>query len=226
MKIYASTFTIDDQIQILEDCKTRGLWVRCDNLMPKNFGWRGRPFVYICPETIEKDCRSRSDGRLVSRVLGRYAYADDFELPVYGFTSDTHWFYLGEDEGFCVSNPLATFTTEELFGIDAGATQAAFKRFQGKPYWVLATGPYIGYTYVKVLETTTKYLYADTISDDYVHYERDSFSEYPPSEMSKTQNISWDNIQLYQPIDILSEDEMNELLAEADTLYEEGPYGE
>lgn len=226
MKIYGSTFTIDDQIQILEDCKTRGLWVRCDNLLIKNFGWSGSDVLYILPEIIESDYHSHSDNRLVPRVRGRYAYADDFELPVYGFTSDTQWFYLGENEGFCISNPVATYTTEELFGIDAESTQAMFKRFQGKPYWILATGPYIGYTYIKVLEITPKYLYADTISDEYVHYERDSFSEYPPSEMSETQTISWDNIQLYQPINILSEDEMNEMLAESDSLYEEGPYGE
>ena len=213
------TLSIDEQLNIFERCREQGLWVRCISTFNRSFG--GDDIVYICPGTIDRNFRSRMTDMPAPRVYGRFVYTDSMDLPVSGFDSKATWFFIGD--GTYIAEPVALFTTEELFGLDTDAHIKPFKRIEGKDVWMLASGPNVGWIFVKVLDIQDEYLHADTIKDECVYFDEDSFSEYPPSTMFEEQDIPWSEIQAHQPIEVLTEDELYEMLARADRVYENQP---
>lgn len=214
MKIYASdsNLSIEEQLQILRQCAEQHLWVRCYDLVAKMFG---SGIMYICPQVVPE--YSGNGDNLA--VVCKYIRAKDSEIPVSGFDYRAGKFFIGTN--FVVAEPLTTFTKEELFGLDTENSRNTFMRFEGKDVWVLVSGPNIGWLYIKVIDTSDpEVLYANTIPDDCVHFEEGSFSEYCPSEMFEEEFIPWSEVQLYHPIDILTDVEILELLNESDEIYE------
>ena len=219
MKIYSnSILSVDEQIKIFEKCKEQGLWVRCEDEMSKMFGGSG--IVYICPGSINKNY-PRKSGETDCLVTGNYVYYDTDKLPVSGFTNDTCGFYLSNIH---IHEPVTTYTTAELFGLDNDAHKKPFIRAAGKDIWVLASGPKLGWAYVKVLDANDPdRIYVDTIPEEYVYPDPDSFLEYNPYSMIEERDIPWSEIQAYMPLEILTQDEMDEALEKAEEVYENPP---
>lgn len=220
MKIYSSfnnNLSIEEQIKIFETCKEQGLWVMCDDLLSRHFGW-GDEYWYICPDYIYPEYYNLP-GESERRIRGNSVHAKTSDLPVPHFVPDVVTHYIGS--GICISSPVTTFTTEELFGLGTDAHKAPFKRIEGKNLWMLASGPEVEFIYVNVIDASDpERLHANIISDEYVHFNSDDFCESYPSEMFEEQYIPWAEIQACHPIQIFTDEEMDEFLATADELYE------
>ena len=228
MKIYSDReLSVDEQIKIFEKCKQQDLWIRCEDSLSKMFGGSG--IIYVKPQMIDKEFRSRiTDVHAprtdvhAPRVFCKYVHADTLELPVSGFSTPENWFWV--EQGIQISAPVTTLTTNELFGIGTDSHKKPFIRINGKDTWMLASGPNIGWVYLKVLDVSDpEYLLAEMIPDEYVHADDDSFLEYSPYDMFETQAIPWDEIQAHKPIELLSTEELNEYLEMSEEIYNNPP---
>lgn len=134
-------------------------------------------------------------------------------------------------ETISISRPLETKTTEELFGEDIAAHNIEiFKRFENKPYWIYVTTESLSDWWYSYYITVDKLdgivvegrvykdfhvdLYESVVTPEDVKYE-----DYP-SEMYEHVIMAVDNFRIKEPLDLLSNTEVREMLNDNDYLYE------
>lgn len=213
MKIYSNgSLTMMDELKIFEQCRDQHLWVRCENETSKLFGGSG--IFYVCPDEIRKS------NSTTFRVSGPSVYTDCTDYPISGYSDSRIDFAVGPNVS--ILEPLVMLTTEELFGLDTPAAKKPFKRIEGKDIWMLASGPDIGWVYVNVLDAShDDYVEIDLIPEYCVHYtDEDSCDGWPSCQYEYNQKVSWNAIQAAQPIEVLTNDEIEEALEKSDEVYD------
>lgn len=213
MKIYSNgSLTMMDELKIFKQCKAQKLWVRCEDATSKLFGGSG--IFYICPDEI------RESNSTTFRVAGPSVYADSTDYPISGYSDSRTDFPIGGNVS--IAEPLVRLTTEELFGLGTPAAKKPFKRIEGKDVWMLASGPELGWVYVRVRDAShDDYVEIDLIPEYCVHYtDEDSCDGWPSTQYESHQEISWDKIQAAQPPEVLTNDEIYEALEKSDEVWD------
>ncbi len=213
MRIYGNTLEGEAQNAVFNQCMQQTLWVKCENLAYKYHG--GHKYIYILPRSLQKDNWGGD------RVNGYYVgtRSDTFESGHPRFDYECGWFDISTGTGIRVSDPVETFTTEELFGIDRGADLMLLEKISQKPYWVLVQGPIVGTVYLRVLNIQGDIADVMVIPEPCVFLNDSGMCNTPPSESFKTIRVDLKDITVVQPTSVLTDSELNDAVDESDRFY-------
>ena len=117
-------------------------------------------------------------------------------------------------------------TTTEISQLTA-QDNAVFQKFAGKPWWIRGKNRAANVTmYLKVLEYDSGLMKVQTIYEGYVFDYEYEFDDSVPSRAIYTETIFADTFRADQPLDLLSDEEMDEILAENDKIFYQSYVGE
>lgn len=213
MRIYGNTLEGEAQNAVFNQCMQQKLWVKCENLAYKYHG--GYRYFYVMPLALKTD----NWGGMCVRGYRVRANSDNFESGHPRFDYDCGWFEISTGTGIRVSDPVETFTTEELFGIDRGADLMLLEKISQKPYWVLVQGPIVGIVYIRVLNIQGASADVISIPEPCVFLNESGVCDTPPSESFKTIGVNLKDITVVQPTSVLTDSELNDAVDESDRFY-------
>lgn len=201
----------------IADFLGKNIWVRC--LIKEYSLYRGTRDTLAYIRFIRKSMRLYDCNILPESDIGHYTSVSEL-----GISS------LSIDHVFIIST-LETKTTEELFGEDITAHNAAiFKRFENKPYWIHVTSECLSdwwdSYYIQIDKLDGIVMEGRCYKDYHVDFyeskattEDVEYDEYP-SEMYEHFILTVDTFRIQEPLDLLSDREIREILNDNDYLYE------
>ena len=212
MKIYATVYnTIRSDSEFLG----KDIWVRC-LLYPKEYPTPG--YARFLKYTATQQ------GGIVE-----VNFLSDFDLgPMSHFT----------DRGKCtqavitkeystdkilIYTPVETITTFELLPLYKSNSIDVFEEFVGQDVWIKSRVRNTKYeSYIKVIKITDNYMICNNIGTEWVYIDDiyDDDLAIRPSEQISPENLyHLDYWEVVEPLDILTDGEMQELLEDNDRLW-------
>lgn len=221
MKIYSATQTQADKIKqyIGKDvwvyCKCKALCLDWEHSHP--YGYirfldiyeAGGYDIYVEINAVSRD--EIKNGKVTLYTLSERARCSIYDITL-PFSDDD------------------VYTTEELFGEMVSVDNTKLINLSNKGYWVMvrdkSQSPYEGYImYIRIRSIVDNYVTYDYINADMVDYCRgatdaDDFGVLP-SEQIYEGHAYLNAFEIYEPLEILSDSEMEEVLAYSDGLQQE-----
>ena len=126
--------------------------------------------------------------------------------------------------------PFTTFTTQQLFPNYAfKSARSRFDEFIGQPVWIKISNFEMGTLYVKILDRNKNVVTCESIDSEYVDdFEYDDQFRSPSTYVDDF-CFQIDGFEICNPLEILTDDEMQEILEYNDRVWLEGweaEYGE
>lgn len=220
MKIYSATQTQADKIK---QYIGKDVWVYC-KCKAHCLDWeRSHPYGYIrfldIYETdgygIYVEINAVSRNEIENGKVTLYTLSDRVRCSIRDVTP-----FFDDDY---------VYTTEELFGEMVSVDNTKLINLSNKGYWVMvrdkSQGSYANIMYIRIRSIVDKYVTYDYINADMVDYCRGATDDddfgIPPSEQIYEGHAYLNAFEIYEPLEILSDLEMEEVLAYSDGLQQE-----
>ena len=192
---------------IFEQYLGQDVWIKCE-------GKYNHHVVFVRPHSIN------SNGWGDFRVSGDYVSTDEISH----FTYRPGWLDISVGTGWAVVDPLEVYTTAELFDLNFDYNQKVFDKFKGTSYWFLITAPEYsrrGNYYVQCTFDSVGRISA-VPENQVTNFSLETADTYVPPENSPSMfKISLDNIKVSDPLEVLSDEELREMLEQNQQLWEE-----
>ena len=192
---------------IFEQYLGQDVWIKCENKYNHNV-------VFVRPHSIS------SNGWGGFCVASDHASANEISQ----FTYKCSRIDISVGTGEAVVDPLEVYTTAELFDLNFDYNQKVFDKFKGTSYWFLIAVPeyaHRGNYYVQCTFDSIGRILA-VPENQVTNFSLETADTYVPPEHSPSMfKISLDNIKVSDPLEVLSDEELREMLEQNQQLWEE-----
>ena len=208
MKIYSTSDSDQAAYESFAPYVGKDIWVKCENKYDHKL-------TYFKIKYIEQD-------NWGGYTINAY-YTDNPNV----FNYYSGWFDITAGTGWKPVSPVETYTTEELFGVNASDNEKILNKILGKPVWVqVRLSPdvsryYKGESeYVQILRIGAYGRFeALSIPSNSLDPEMCIYADEEPSATIEEVEFLPFDVALVTPIEMITEAEVNEILEENDHSY-------